>query len=650
MSPRRKSLRSQIIATFTGVVVTYAVLDYTIQRLTLAPNFAALEREEASEDLARVVGAIEREAEHLDMRCRDWATWDDTYRFVAEPFEEYVHSNLGEQSFRDGNVNLIYVCDTEGRVVWGECLDLETGEPLELAHLPRERLVPNHDFLVHSNAPRGNPDLQTGHSWDGHVFGLVLTEHGPLLVSCRPILPSDAEGPVRGTMIMGRLISDSLVASLSERTAVSFDRWSLGREDLPPAEEELLDEVTADVEPVIRAVDEERLQVYGVYPDLKSNAAMLLRANVTRDISARGTTAVRYALLSTMSAGLFLLLVLLGVLQRTVLAPIERLTRLAVEIGRTDDSNMRLGLEREDEIGILANEFDSMLEKLTLSRAAVVKAARSAGMSEIATGILHNVGNVLNSVNVSATLVSNRLRESKLSRLGKLSDMVEKQGEQLGEFIQHDPKGRHVGPYITEVSRLLKTEQEAVIEELENLNRGIEHIRQLVNSQQELAGHNELRELTDLAALLDQAVVLAEQATPEGGEILVERAFEDLPRVMIDRHKLTEILVNLITNARQAMERGRTPHPTLRLELAAVDSRVLIRVADNGAGISPENLTKVFNHGFTTKSNGHGFGLHASANAAVEMQGRLTAESAGEGHGSTFTLELPLETPTGMAA
>ena len=645
MSLGKQSLRAQIVFTVTAVVVGYAVLDHLIQRRTIAPNFEALEREEAEEDLGRVIGAIQREVEHLDMRCRDWATWDDTYRFVQEPFEAYVRSNLGPQSFIDGNVNLIYVCDRRGQVVWGDILDLETGDPIEMAHLPREQLVPNHDLLVHVDAPRGNPDLNPGHAWEGYARGLTLTEHGPLLVSSRPILPSDGEGEIRGTVIMGRLIDDALVQSLGERTAVKFDRWALGIQQLPEREQQLVDQVTASIEPVVSEADEQTLHVYGVYPDMKSNAAMLLRANVDRAISARGASAVRYALLSTVSAGILLLLVLLTVLQRTVLSPIEKLTAHAVEIGRTDDAEVQLELDREDEIGILANEFDSMLRKLAQSRATVVKAARSAGMSEIATGILHNVGNVLNSVNVSATMVADRVRNSKLTKLERLSAMVEKQGDDLGNFILNNPKGKHVGPYISEVSKLMSVERDAVLEELTNLNQGIEHIRQLVNSQQTYAGQNELRELTHVPKLIDQAIELAEKASPEGGQITVERAYDELERIPLDRHKLTEILVNLITNARQSMELARVPNPTLTVSASAAGEQLRISVADNGKGIDAEDLAKVFNHGFTTREHGHGFGLHSAANAAVEMNGRLSAESDGKGTGATFTIELPLEVP-----
>ena len=231
-----------------------------------------------------------------------------------------------------------------------------------------------------------------------------------------------------------------------------------------------------------------------------------------------------------------------------------------------------LGLERADEIGILGREFDSMLEKLARSRATVVKTARRAGMSEIATGILHNVGNVLNSVNVSASMVSDRVKNSKITKLERLSTMVEKHGDALGELITNNPKGKHVGPYITEVTNLMRVEQETVLQELGELEKGIEHIRQLVNSQQDYAGQNDLRELADLAEQFEQALTLSERASPDGVRVEVEREFDELPRVAVDRHKLAEVLVNLITNARQALERGRVATPRLNVSRALEES------------------------------------------------------------------------------
>ena len=641
------SLRSKIILIVTLVVCAYAGLDHAIQRGTVSPSFEALERDEARQDLARIVGALDNEIEHLDTRCRDWATWDDTWRFVEDGNPGYIESNLGQQALAAGNIDLLYICAPDGRVAWGRIHDLEHDRELSLRELPRESLVQSHPFLVETDAPRGAViDERKGErAMRGYISGLVVTEVGPLLLSCRPILTSTGEGPVRGTVIMGRLLSDALVARVAERTAVDFDRWILEQEGPGAHDQDLVDQLTATTDPVLRAHDDETLWVYGTFPDLDRRPALMLRANVARDISARGADSVRYALVSTIGSGLLLLLVLLGVIQRMVLTPIEKLTTHAVEIGATDDSDARIQLQREDEIGVLANEFDRMMEKLAVSRAAVVKTARSAGMSEIATGILHNVGNVLNSVNVSATLVSDRVKASKLAKLKRLADMVEKQGDELGSFISNNPKGKHVGPYLGEVTRMMEVEHSGIVEELEVLSTGIEHIRSLVHSQQSFAGQNELRERIDLERQIDMALDLSNQVHGEGTRVQIVREIDELPRIFVDRHKLAEILVNLISNARQATEAGATTAPRIVLRARLVDDgdRVRIEVSDNGIGIPEENIARVFNHGFTTKPTGHGFGLHAAANAATEMRGSLSLHSDGHEKGATFVLEIPLE-------
>jgi sensor domain CHASE-containing protein/nitrogen-specific signal transduction histidine kinase len=629
-----------MIATVTLVVAAYTGVDHVVQRLTVEPSFEELERTEAEKDLARVIGTIRGEIEHLDQRCRDWASSDETYRFVAEPYEEYVRSRLGSNSFADGNVNVLYICDPDGVVVWGDAVDLETGGRLELRELPREKLNATHQYLVLENAMRGELiDESSEPAWRGYISGLVVTEHGAMLLSCRPILPSSASGPIRGTIIMGRLLSDTNVAALEARTAVSFDRWRL-TEELPESTRAVLDQVTGSADPVVVEGDD-TLHVHGVFPDIDGYPALVLRANVAREITNRGATVLRYALLSTMSAGFLLLLVLLTVLQRTVLRPLEKLTQHAVKIGRGEEPPALEANEREDEIGILSRALDLMLGQLARSRAEVVATARKAGRSEIATGILHNVGNVLNSVNVSASIVAERVRNSKVEKLDQLAGLVQEQGEGLSDFIAHDRRGRALAPYLGNLAQLMRVEQDTVQTELAELEVGIEHIRRLVSSQQSYAGHNDLNEPTDLAAQLDRALELGEQAGQDDGRLTVVREFDSLPRVRTDQHKLVDILVNLIANARQATER--VIDPTLTLRLAERDEHVILQVSDNGVGIPTEHLTRVFEHGFTTREKGNGFGLHAAANAAVELGGCLSVESPGPGRGATFTLELPLD-------
>jgi two-component system, NtrC family, sensor kinase len=643
------SLRSKIVLIVTLVVAFYAIVDHLLQRRMLLPSFAELERLEAVEDVSRTVRAVQAEIDHLDQACRDRASWDETYEFAGEADQaqaaRYVSANLGTRALAQDELDLLYLCDAEGRVLWSEARDWRSGVEFSLRDLPRQRLARNHAYLVSQNVPRGHePQAQRG-----YVAGLVQTEHGPMLLALRPVLPSSGSGEVRGTLILGRLLNQALVRELSERTRVDFELWPLDGRDLPDAESAILPQVTSTSAPQVVERGDDFLDVYTTLSDMRAAPALLVRARVARDIWTRGSGAVRYALISTLAAGLLLLLVLLGALQRTVLTPIAKLTDYALYIGQTEDSTTKLELvqDRKDELGVLGREFDSMLSKLAKSRAAVVDTARQAGMSEIANGILHNVGNVLNSVNVSAGLVAEKLRTSKVPKLERLTSLADAHAGDLGAFLTNDPKGKHFAPYLSELSRLMRTDQEELQREVVVLNDGIEHIRRLVSSQQAYAGKSGLREPTRLEQEIVQALEISARAAEGQPPIEVLEAYEELPTLRLDRHKLMEILVNVLKNAREALapiEGARKVRISIAKRLDPDGKpQVALEIADNGGGIDPQNLSKVFLHGFTTKPGGHGFGLHASAIAAKELGGALSVVSPGALGGATFVLVLPME-------
>lgn len=280
-------------------------------------------------------------------------------------------------------------------------------------------------------------------------------------------------------------------------------------------------------------------------------------------------------------------------------------------------------------------------EQLEQLNRKLVEISRYAGMAEVATGVLHNVGNVLTSVSVSATLVGDRLRRSKIANLTRATAMLRGQNNHLADYLTNDPKGKLLPEYLGTVADQLALEQAELIEEINALSQHIEHVKEIVAMQQSYARVSGAYENLSARALVEEALHMNLSAF-ERHHIRVVREFEDkLPLVCVDRHKVLQILINLLRNAKSAMEQQVTPHKrlVLRIESAAPDW-VKIIVADNGIGIPPENLNKIFTHGFTTKREGHGFGLHSSANAAKEIGGRLTAHSDGPGHGSAFTLEL----------
>jgi signal transduction histidine kinase len=329
----------------------------------------------------------------------------------------------------------------------------------------------------------------------------------------------------------------------------------------------------------------------------------------------------------------------------------------------------RLNIEATGELRELRDYLNQMtadLERREVERQAAAQHAegmqrellavsRMAGMAEIATGVLHNVGNVLNSLNVSVAMISDQVRGSRVGALHKSIELVDNFPGGLAAFLSTD-KGKVLPTYLSTVSKRLAEENAKMLDELAMVNRHVDHIKNIVAMQQSYARPTGLHEPVAIGSLLDDALRMGEASFAKHG-IEVIRDYEPGLSFVTDRHKLLQIMINLISNARHALKDHRAPaepgvyamgdaHPLASAHQLIVRVRrsptgVTIAIADTGIGIPAENLDKIFQHGFTTKRGGHGFGLHASANAARELGGSLSAMSDGPGRGATFTLELP---------
>jgi signal transduction histidine kinase len=281
-------------------------------------------------------------------------------------------------------------------------------------------------------------------------------------------------------------------------------------------------------------------------------------------------------------------------------------------------------------------------EQLDKLNRQLMGASRLAGMAEVATGVLHNVGNVLNSVSVAATVVGDKLRHSKLGNLRRATALMREQNGRLAEFLTTDPKGKLIPEYLATVTDQLAGEQTKLIAKMDSVGQHIEHIKEIVAMQQTYAKVSGVYESLAPVALVEDALRMNAAAFDRHGIELAREFADNIPPVRVDRHKVLQILINLLRNAKYAMD-AQSGHPkqlVVRVRAASA-GEVRITIADNGVGIAPEHLTRIFNHGFTTKKDGHGFGLHSGANAAREMGGSLSAHSEGPGQGAEFTLELP---------
>ena len=343
MSNKRKakhSIRQRTRVVFLAALVLFSMMSYAVQRWVLMPSFVALEESKAEADLNDCRAAITREVDHLQQTAGDWAAWDDTYEFMVSRDEEFVDSNLVEETFTDNDLNLICIQDTEGAVVWAEVHDIVQEETIEVEEFPEVLALKLGDLT--------GQDLGVAGQW-----GIVATARGPMLLAVRPVLTSENGGPSRGDFKMGRFLDGTMVADLVEQTGVAFTLLPLANGQTAEAER-------------ARFVkeDQKTLLVEGYLKDLHGMPKWLVQARVPRDITEKGRAAIHFAFLMSLAAGLVTLLLLDRSLGHTAVSPLLDLTARVVRINEEGDLSSRLDIGRDDEIGTLGEEFDRLLNRV----------------------------------------------------------------------------------------------------------------------------------------------------------------------------------------------------------------------------------------------------------------------------------------------
>lgn len=340
--------------------------------------------------------------------------------------------------------------------------------------------------------------------------------------------------------------------------------------------------------------------------------------------------------------------------------------KLTENIGIIANGNYqhRLGLTKYEDINTIHSEVNTMAGqianrterlqseivereqaelKLRSTHEKLVESSRHAGMAEVAAGVLHNVGNVLNSINVSTILISEKIAKSRMPNFVKIADIIDEHSDDIAAFFTEDPRGKHVPTYLIEMAKLLSSEQDEMSKEMDSLTKNIKHIKEIINTQQSYAKTSEVKTRTDIRELVENAIQI-DLAGLKKRNIKVKCNFDDLEKVIVDKQRVLQILVNLISNSKYALDESDRKNKLLTIRCYKYDEDWLrIVVIDNGIGIARENLMNIFRHGFTTREDGHGFGLHSSALSAKQLGGQLIAESDGPDKGAEFTLEIPYQ-------
>jgi signal transduction histidine kinase len=296
----------------------------------------------------------------------------------------------------------------------------------------------------------------------------------------------------------------------------------------------------------------------------------------------------------------------------------------------------KLSLEREIEE---RQRIQVEVEKINKQ---LLTTSRMAGMADVATNVLHNVGNVLNGVNVLASSIAANVQKSKAPGVTRLAALLGQHQSDLGHFMTEDENGRHIPGHLERLGSHLLDEHSILLERVKLLTENVQHIKEIVATQQNYAKVAGVWDTVALPEIVEDALRMCSEALARH-EIKILRDYHETPPATLDRNKALQILFNVLDNAKLACIARGDSERQITVSIRRVGAeRLRIEVADNGVGIPPENLGRIFNQGFSTRLDGHGFGLHSSILAAQDMGGTLTARSDGLGTGAAFILEIPV--------
>ena len=619
-------LTSKLLLAIFLVFGVSAAINIWILNSTVGPGFAELEREHALEDGRRVVEALRREGEHLASIAQDWAFWNDSYNYALGQKGSFEAENLHPYSMSDLSVNALYILNVEGEVLWGKLLDLETREEMAVPELPLDRFAADHPVLTQ------RPDDRAFH-------GILETQAGFILVAAAPILTIDSKGPPAGTFLFGRLLTPAMIAGLKAQTAVDFALLPFSEVDLSESELQALT-ANADPKPVlIEETSESRLTVRCLLNDLVGEPVGLVSASISREVTQIGRDTERTALVLLLLAGLFILMTIGIFVRSIIIAPLSELTRKFASIGETGhlpEVAEQSSSDRKDEIGLMEREFDAMVRQLKITRQRLMEQSFYSGRAESAAGVLHNIRNALNPVNMALWRINKSLedrdRRNEARAIAELQDPTtpEDRRAKLWQFMD-GAVGRS---------------EAAVKELLEDVNEVTEQHRKVEDI---LVQHDTFSRYEQPADKVDLDVVISEAAkvisADQSPRVKVTWP-DDLPSVKAHPILLGQVLGNLFINAAEAIAAAGRHEGEIVItcveEKTADEPEVLLTVSDNGEGILADRLEKIFERGYSSRSHkSGGLGLHWCANCLAGMGGRIAATSEGLGKGAAFHICLP---------
>ncbi len=621
------SLKAKVSLLIGALFLISGAASLAVERWVIRPSFLALEREEAERNTGRAVEAIHHELDVLGTLVSAWAGRDDVQRFMRGEDAAFVRRGLGADAMASAAVSYLGFYRATGEQL---AYRAPGAGDLGFGRLQQATLPASHPLLQ-----AADPNLVTA--------GLVSTPSGPLLVVSRPILANAGADSPSGVLILGRVLDASAVARISARHRLDLrieaatSPEPAGSEAGPPLDWEPGQPRRATVV----QLDAAGVSLIGqtAVADLHGEPILTLTVTTPRAISARGDQASRIALITLGAVGVAVLAVLIGLVHVTVLRPIAQLTQHAVALGKDEAQSAPLRLARSDELGLLATEFDRMTARLAEARQRLVDQSFVSGKADMAAGILHNLGNAVTPVAVRLETLRAQLKAAPL-------DDLESAIQELDADSATPERRGDLARFVALASLELVSIVRSVTEGIATTFGQVAHVQQILTDQGRYSRMGASSERVEIERIVHE---IADGLSPElrsAASVVVDASLSAMGPVCGPRVTIQQVVGNLLLNAAESIRnQGRAAGRIwVRAERASDADAAIAHIVfeDDGSGIAPADLARMFERRFSTKRRGSGLGLHWSANAVAALGGRLYAESRGVGLGAALHLLLPL--------
>ncbi len=346
------SLKVRVTLIILGIFIFISLIDFAIKKYAIYPSFIQLEQHEVKKNAERCKQAVDREIADLHMFCGDWSSWSDTYSYVQNSNRDYEESNLLDETFAAYGLQLIIILNDKNEVVWGKIFDPDSKNEIKLKGFSMEKFPKNHPALQFEEKDNLKDRVRTG---------VINFEYGPLLISSRPILKSNSEGPIRGTLIMGKFLSEKVMESIRLQANVPF------KIILPYDTNDNFSVIKANIDKnngsYIETL-EKFLVAYEPYLDINSKTGFIIETQFPREITEKGFTALRFSFIVMIFTSLIILMIVYTLLRKSIIKPITTLTDFTLHIKENRNYSERVSIDGFDEIATLADHMNDMVSTI----------------------------------------------------------------------------------------------------------------------------------------------------------------------------------------------------------------------------------------------------------------------------------------------